>query len=153
MRTKALGVGKLFDTGGNLINASDISQYNALSNDSTKQAEWLATLRATEDKTLDDVSLTTRANATVAIRIIDSAIDYALNQATSLGAMDNRLVYAADNVVTINENTQAAESTIRDADIAKTITNYAKYNLLTRMAQEMFAQANQNANAVLGLLR
>ncbi len=99
MRTKALGVGKLFDEGGNLINASDIAQYNALSSDTTKQAEWLATLKAADAKTLDDVSLTTRDNAIVAIRIIDGAIDYALNQATSLGAMDNRLGYTADNIV------------------------------------------------------
>ncbi|MBR2774811.1 MAG: hypothetical protein IKD73_07475 [Selenomonadaceae bacterium] len=42
---------------------------------------------------------------------------------------------------------------MRDADIAKTMIDYAKYNLLTRIAQDMFAQANQNANAVLGLLR
>ncbi|MBR2774810.1 MAG: hypothetical protein IKD73_07470 [Selenomonadaceae bacterium] len=99
MRTKALGVGKLFDAGGNLINASDIAQYNALSSDTTKQAEWLATLKAADGKTLDDVSSTTRDNAIVAIRIIDGAIDYALNQATSLGAMDNRLGYTADNIV------------------------------------------------------
>ena len=124
MHTKSLGAGKLFDDAGNLINASDINRYNALSYDSTKQAEWLATLKAAENLTLDDISVTTRENANLAIRVIDGAIEYALDQATTVGAYLNRLEYTADNVTTSTENVQAAESTIRDADMAKAISGY-----------------------------
>ena len=153
MHTKSLGAGQLFDDDGNLINASDINRYNALSYDSTKQAEWLATLKAAENLTLDDISVTTRANANLAIRVIDGAIEYALDQATTVGAYLSRLEYTADNVTTSTENVQAAESTIRDADMAKAISGYTRYNVLTQAAQSMLAQANQNANAVLALLQ
>lgn len=153
MRTKALGAGKIFDDSGNLLNGDDINRYNALNHDSTKQTQWLETLKAAENKTLDDISVTTKKNANIAIRVIDGALEYAINQAANLGAMETRLGYTADNLTTENENTQAAESTIRDADIPKTISRYAKYILLTQTAQIMLVQANQNSNAVLGLLR
>ncbi|MBQ4404410.1 MAG: hypothetical protein II857_08370 [Selenomonadaceae bacterium] len=153
MHTKSLGAGKLFDDNGNLINASDINRYNALSHDTTKQAEWLATLRAAENLTLDDISVTTRENANIAIHVIDGALEYALDQATNIGAYLQRLEYTATNITTSTENVQAAESTIRDADMARTITDYTKHNVLTQAAQSMLAQANQNATAALGLLR
>ena len=52
-----------------------------------------------------------------------------------------------------NENTTAAESVIRDADMAKTMMEYAKYNILQQASQSMLAQANQNPNGVLSLLQ
>lgn len=153
MHTKSLGAGKIFDGGGNLINSSDINPYNALSYDSTKQAEWLATLKAAENLTLDDISVTTRENANLAIRVIDGAIEYALDQATTVGAYLSRLEYTADNVTTSTDNVQASESTIRDADMERAITDYTKNNLLIQTAQAMLAQANQIPNAMLDLLR
>ena len=151
MHTKSLGTGKLFN-GSNLIKEGDLARYNALDNDSTKQTEWLVTLKSAENKTLDDISVTTRENANIAIRVIDGAIEYALNQATTVGALLSRLEYTADNVTTSNENVQASESVIRDADMARAMTNYTKNNLLVQTAQAMLAQANQNPNAVLGLI-
>ena len=56
-------------------------------------------------------------------------------------------------IIVSSENTQAAESTIRDADMAKEMTEYTKFNLLTQSAQAMLAQANQNASGVLSLLQ
>ena len=53
----------------------------------------------------------------------------------------------------MNENVQAAESTIRDADMAKEMTEYTKNNVLMRASQSMLAQANQNGSQVLGLLQ
>ena len=153
MHTKSLGTGKLFDYFGKPINGSDLARYNALNYDSKKQAEWLATLKAAENKTLDNISVTTRENANIAIRVIDGAIEYALDQATNVGAYLSRLEYTADNVTTSADNVQASESTIRDADMAKTMTDYTKNNVLIQTAQAMLAQSNQNSNFVLGLLR
>ena len=56
-------------------------------------------------------------------------------------------------IIVSSENTQAAESTIRDADMAKEMTEYTKFNLLTQSAQAMLAQANQNASGVLSRLQ
>lgn len=61
--------------------------------------------------------------------------------------------YTAANLVNTVENTQASESTIRDADMAKEMTNYVKSNVLAQSAQAMLAQANQNSSSVLSLLQ
>ena len=70
-----------------------------------------------------------------------------------MGAYQTRLDYTTSNLTTSNENTQASESTIRDADMAKEMTGYTKANVLAQSAQAMLAQANQNVNSVLQLLR
>lgn len=59
----------------------------------------------------------------------------------------------ADNIITAHENTTNAESTIRDADMAKAMTDYTKHNVLAQAAQSMLAQANQNSSNVLSLLQ
>ena len=87
------------------------------------------------------------------MRVIDAAIDYALNESTNLGAYLQRLEHTEANVTIQEENTQGAESTIRDADMAKEMTNYTKNNVLTQAAQSMLAQANQSASGVLSLLQ
>lgn len=153
MQTKALTAGKIFDNSDDFINSNDRERYKALSGDSKKQDEWLETLRAAADMTIDDVSVTTIKNANIAIRVLDGALEYALDQATTIGAYLQRLEYTADNITTMNENVQASESVIRDADMAKTMTNYTKSNLLMQAAQSMLAQANQAPSAVLSLLQ
>ena len=102
---------------------------------------------------IDKSKVTTRENATSAIGIIDGAIDYALNEATRIGSYLQRLDYTDSNLVTMNENVQAAESAIRDADMAKEMTEYTKMNVLSQSAQAMLAQANQNGSQVLSLLQ
>ncbi|HBT80213.1 MAG TPA: hypothetical protein DEA67_09395 [Selenomonas sp.] len=84
---------------------------------------------------------------------IDDALEYALNENTRMGAYQTRLDYTTSNLTTSNENTQASESTIRDADMAKEMTGYTKANVLAQSAQAMLAQANQSASSVLQLLR
>lgn len=84
---------------------------------------------------------------------VDQAIKYLLNANTTLGAESSRLDYTQDNIVVMQENTTAAESVQRDADMAKTMMEYAKYNLLQQASQSMLAQANQTPNGVLGLLQ
>jgi flagellin len=99
------------------------------------------------------LSVTTKDNANAAINAIENAIAKALDQQTTIGAIEARLEYTASNLTTSSENVQAAESTIRDADMAKEMTNYTKNNVLLQASQSMLAQANQNASAVLSLLQ
>jgi flagellin len=103
------------------------------------------------DATVLSVSTMDKANA--AISAFDFALAKALDQATTIGAIEARLEYTASNLTTSSENVQAAESTIRDADMAKEMTNYTKNNVLLQAAQSMLAQANQNSSAVLSLLQ
>ena len=102
---------------------------------------------------IDQVDVQTRMSASGSIDIIDSAIEYALNEATYLGAYLQRLDYTESNLTIQDENIQGAESTIRDADMAKEMTEYTKQNVLTQAAQSMLAQANQNMSGVLSLLQ
>ena len=87
------------------------------------------------------------------IGAIDQAINYALNEATTVGAYISRLETTEDNLVISSENTQASESTIRDADMAKEMTEFTKNNVLAQASQSMLAQANQNSSSVLSLLQ
>ena len=102
---------------------------------------------------IDEAEVTTKEKANSAISIITGAIETALNEATNLGAYLQRLETTDTNITTMGENVQAAESTIRDADMAKEMVEYTKYNLLTQSSQTMLAQANQNGSSVLGLLQ
>ncbi|MBR4152994.1 MAG: flagellin [Selenomonadaceae bacterium] len=99
------------------------------------------------------VSVTTKENANAAINVIENALAKALDQQTTIGAIEARLEYTSANLTTSSENVQASESTIRDADMAKEMTNYTKNNVLLQSAQAMLAQANQNSSAVLSLLQ
>ena len=99
------------------------------------------------------IKLTTRTAANAAIAAFDNALNKALDQQTTIGAISARLDYTASNLTTSSENVTAAESTIRDADMAKEMTNYTKNNVLLQAAQSMLAQANQNSSAVLSLLQ
>ncbi len=102
---------------------------------------------------IDSASVVTREEATLAIGIIDDAINYALDEITTMGAYISRLDFTEENIVTANESTQASESTIRDADMAKAMTEYTKSNVLAQASQSMLAQANQTSASVLSLLQ
>ena len=81
------------------------------------------------------------------------SIQKALDQQTTIGSVESRLEYTSSNLTTASENVQASESTIRDADMAKEMTNYTKNNVLLQAAQSMLAQANQSSSNVLSLLQ
>ena len=159
MRTKSLGTHNLINAtksitdDGYFVNKSDGDRYRALSYDTTKQAEWLSTLQEAQNLTLDDISVVTKADANIAVRVIDGAIDYALNQQTDIGSFLQRFAYTGTNVTTMIENVMSSESTIRDADMAKEMTSYTKNNVLLQASQSMLAQANQSSSAVLSLLQ
>jgi len=103
------------------------------------------------DGTKLNISTQTKANA--AINVLDNAIQKALDQQTTIGSVESRLEYTSSNLTTSSENVQASESTIRDADMAREMTEYTKNNVLLQAAQSMLAQANQNSSAVLSLLQ
>ena len=103
------------------------------------------------DGTTLNISTQTKANA--AINVLDNAIQKALDQQTTIGSVESRLEYTSSNLTTASENVQASESTIRDADMAKEMTNYTKNNVLLQAAQSMLAQANQSSSNVLSLLQ
>lgn len=107
-------------------------------------------LRATDGTTL---SISTQRNANAAISVLDLALSKALNMQTTIGSVESRMDYTVANLTTSNENTNAAESVIRDADMAKVMTEYAKNNVLSQAAQSMLAQANQSSSSVLSLLQ
>ena len=104
-----------------------------------------------EDGTKLNISTQSKANA--AINVLDNAIQKALDQQTTIGSVESRLEYTSSNLTTASENVQASESTIRDADMAKEMTEYTKNNVLLQAAQSMLAQANQSSSNVLSLLQ
>ena len=83
---------------------------------------------------------------------IQVAIDKVSTQRSKLGALQNRLEHTINNLDTTSENTQAAESRIRDTDMADEMVQYSKNNILSQAGQSMLAQANQANQGVLSLL-
>ena len=83
---------------------------------------------------------------------IQAAIESVSKQRSELGALQNRLEHTINNLDTTSENTQAAESRIRDTDIAETMVDYSKNNILSQAGQSMLAQANQSTQGALSLL-
>ncbi|KGK90345.1 hypothetical protein DP73_06755 [Desulfosporosinus sp. HMP52] len=98
-----------------------------------------------------DVSDHTKATA--AISVLDDAIQNVSAERSKLGAYQNRLEHTITNLGTSSENLTAAESRIRDVDMAKEMMNFQKNNILSQAAQAMLAQANQAPQGVLQLLR
>lgn len=105
-----------------------------------------------ETATAIDIS-STSAVATGAITIINDAIKKVSEERSNLGANQNRLDYAINNIKTSSENLTAAESRVRDVDMAKEMMNQTKNSILAQAAQAMLAQANQQPQGVLQLLR
>ncbi len=101
--------------------------------------------------TIDKDTATTTISK--AISTINTAIDTVSTERANLGAYQNRLEHTINNLNTSSENLSAAESRIRDVDMAKEMMEFSKNNILTQAAQAMLAQANQQPQAVLQLLR
>ncbi len=101
----------------------------------------------------EKVSVVNQDKANAAIRLFDQSINKALSQQTTIGSILSRLEYTSANLVTAAENVQNAESTIRDSDMAKEMTEYTKNNVLLKAAKSMLAQAPQTSSGVLSLLQ
>ena len=99
------------------------------------------------------VSVASQASAKTAITTIKSAIKTLNEQRANLGAIQNRLEHTVNNLDNVVENTTAAESRIRDTDMATEMVKYANNNILAQAGQAMLAQSNQANQGVLSLLQ
>ena len=99
------------------------------------------------------LSVSTEKTATAAIDTIGKALAVVSKQRSSLGAIQNRLEHTINNLNNVVENTTAAESRIRDTDMADEMVRYSKNNILQQAGQSMLAQANQATQGVLSLLQ
>ena len=102
---------------------------------------------------INGLSVSTSDKARAAISKITQAIAKVSSQRSDLGAIQNRLEHTIANLDNVVENTQAAESQIRDTDMAKTMVEYTKNNILSQAGTAMLAQANQSTQNVLSLLQ
>jgi len=99
------------------------------------------------------LALSSAASASAAIATIDSAINTVNTQRATIGAAINRMTYAVDNVTNISSNISASRSTIMDTDYAAASTALSKNQIIQQAATAMLAQANQQPQSVLSLLK
>jgi len=99
------------------------------------------------------VAISTAASASAAIASIDAALNTVNSQRATIGATINRMTYAGDNLTNISANTSASRSTIMDTDYATASTNLSKNQIIQQAATAMLAQANQQPQSVLSLLK
>ena len=111
------------------------------------------TLSALGITATSSAGISTAASASAAIASIDSAINTVNSQRATIGAAVNRMTYAADNLTNISANTSASRSTIMDTDYATASTNLSKTQIIQQAATAMLAQANQQPQSVLSLLK
>ena len=102
---------------------------------------------------INALSLSTFEKAGSAITKVQAAVDLVSTQRSTLGAVQNRLEHTINNLDTTSENTQAAESRIRDTDMASEMVEYSKNNILAQAGQSMLTQANQATQGVLSILQ
>ncbi|MDR3207422.1 MAG: flagellin [Oscillospiraceae bacterium] len=102
---------------------------------------------------IDSLDVSDNEKAQASITSLDAAIQTVSNQRSELGAVQNRLEHTVANLDTVSENLQAAESRIRDVDMAKEMMAFTKNNILSQAATAMLAQANQAPQTVLQLLQ
>jgi flagellin len=100
----------------------------------------------------DAINVSTFSNAGNAMTFVQAAIEKVSAMRSTLGAVQNRLEHTIANLDTTAENTQSAESQIRDTDMAEEMVTYSKNNILAQAGQSMLAQANQSTQGVLSLL-
>ena len=111
------------------------------------------TLGVDSGKTLSGLNVSTAATATEAIKTIDNAIEKVSSYRSKLGAMENRLNATVNNLSNVVTNTQASRSRIQDTDYASETTALAKAQIISQAATAMLAQANQQPQSVLSLLK
>jgi len=102
---------------------------------------------------LDALDITLQGNASGAIKGLDTAITTVNSQRSGLGAVINRLTYAADNLANVSQNTSASRSRVQDTDYAKASTELARTQIIAQASTAMLAQANQSQQSVLALLK
>ncbi|MBQ4815691.1 flagellin Hag [Bacillus pumilus] len=147
-----------FQIGANKAQKLDVN-IEAMSSTALGALEADGTLKA--DHAVSDIDVTQFADPTATgalsfddqLDIVDGAIKQVSDQRSKLGAVQNRLEHTINNLGASGENLTAAESRIRDVDMAKEMSEFTKNNILSQASQAMLAQANQQPQNVLQLLR
>lgn len=135
---------KEYSTAGSLNAHKMVSKWIAVAS--------VAAVPATSKKaTGANVATYEAANKTISM--VQAAINKVSEQRSALGALQNRLEHTIANLDNVAENTQAAESRIRDTDMASEMVEYSKNNILAQAGQSMLAQSNQSTQGVLSLLQ
>ena len=125
-------------------------QVGALSGQSINFS--IANMCATKIGLKTTLSVSTFTKAGSYMKAVQDAIEVVSKQRSAMGAIQNRLEHTIANLDTTSENTQSAESRIRDTDMASEMVEYSKNNILAQAGQSMLAQANQSTQGVLSLL-
>lgn len=126
-------------------------QVGALSGQSINFS--IANMCATKIGLKTTLSVSTFTKAGSYMKAVQNAIEVVSKQRSAMGAIQNRLEHTIANLDTTSENTQSAESRIRDTDMASEMVTYSKNNILAQAGQSMLAQANQSTQGVLSLLQ
>ena len=145
--TKTLMTGTFSGGSANALN------FQVGANSGQKISLNIRNMKASAFTGLDAIAVSKYTSATAAITTINTAITKVSTERSTLGAVQNRLEHTIDNADNTAENLQAAESRIRDVDMAKEMVKYSKDNILQQAAQSMLAQANQSTQGVLALLQ
>ena len=145
-------------TAGSAAKVTLSANKKMVSNDVTANFKDYVTTTSTAATTPKDVQVGKpnvrdydSANATLSA--VQNAINQVSTQRSALGALQNRLEHTIANLDNVSENTQSAESRIRDTDMASEMVTYSKNNILAQAGQSMLAQANQSTQGVLSLLQ
>ncbi|MBY0050777.1 flagellin [Brevibacillus agri] len=141
MRAKALGISGTTSGGATTVSGATFTVATNVTNGTDN------------NKTEYALDISSSTKATAAIEVLDKAIATVSTERSRLGAYQNRLEHTINNLNTSSENLTAAESRIRDVDMAKEMMEQTKNNILAQAAQAMLAQANQQPQGVLQLLR
>jgi flagellin len=144
MRSEALGISGDGSVGTVKANNGSVASYTQVANVNS----------GSDNKNVEfALDVTTSEKASAALSVINDAIEKVSAQRSQLGAFQNRLEHTINNLGTSSENLVASESRIRDVDMAKEMMEFTKNNILSQAAQAMLAQANQQPQGVLQLLR
>jgi len=143
------------------VDIGDMRSNNLGLSDATGGGSFTAAVAANELDTISGetnakeyaLDITDGTKATAAIETLDTAIGTVSSQRSKLGAFQNRLEHTINNLNTSSENLTAAESRVRDVDMAKEMMEFTKNNILSQASNAMMAQANQMPQSVLQLLQ
>ena len=138
--------------GTNLMNATGTFSYQA-GQASGQTISVVITSMTTASLGINTSSVTTTTLASAAIALLDTAINSINSQRATIGASINQMTYAADNLSNISANAAASRSTVLDTDYATASTQLAKGQIIQQAATAMLAQANQQPQSVLALLK
>ena len=138
--------------GKQLLNTAGTFTIQAGANSETRTVKT-ADLSSIANKLNLTTSIATSSDAQSFVTKVDTALKSINDARSDLGAMQNRLEYTANNLTTSTENLTAAESRIRDVDVAKEMVTLSKLNILNQASQAMVSQAKQQPESVSQLLR